>query len=84
MKPIIEVKGLSKRYKLGVFNARTLREEAEAFFARFKRKNAHTAEGIRHTVSGPAEIEKVVGMAVQRRLPEIRVWTAVEYSRCSS
>lgn len=38
MKPIIEVKGLSKRYKLGVFNAKTLREEAEAFLARFSRK----------------------------------------------
>ena len=37
MKPIIEVKGLSKRYKLGVFNAKTLREEAEAFLARFSR-----------------------------------------------
>ena len=38
MKPIIEVKGLSKKYKLGVFNAKTLREEAEAFLARFARK----------------------------------------------
>jgi len=37
-KPIIEVKGLSKLYKLGVFNAKTLREEAEAFLARFARK----------------------------------------------
>lgn len=38
MKPIIEVKGLSKRYKLGVFNAKTLREEAEALLARFSRR----------------------------------------------
>ena len=37
MQPIIEVRGLSKRYKLGVFNAKTLREEAEAFLARFSR-----------------------------------------------
>jgi lipopolysaccharide transport system ATP-binding protein len=44
MKPIIEVKGLSKRYKLGVFNAKTLREEAEAFLSRFSRKKG---EGIR-------------------------------------
>ena len=36
-KPIISVKGLSKKYKLGVFNAKTLREEAEAFLARFSR-----------------------------------------------
>ena len=43
MKPIIEVKGLSKRYKLGVFNAKTLREEAEAFLSRFSRKKG---EGI--------------------------------------
>ncbi len=38
MTPIVEVKGLSKRYRLGVFNARTLREEAEVFLARFSRK----------------------------------------------
>ena len=36
-KPIISVNGLSKKYKLGVFNAKTLREEAEAFLARFSR-----------------------------------------------
>lgn len=51
-KPIIEVKGLSKSYKLGVFNAKTLLEEAEAFLSRFSRKNAHTANGIRHTAYG--------------------------------
>jgi len=38
MKSIIEVKGLSKKYKLGVFNAKTLREEAEALLARFSRR----------------------------------------------
>ena len=52
MKPIIEVKGLSKRYKLGVFNAKTLREEAEAFLSRFSRRNAQTANGDRHAASG--------------------------------
>jgi lipopolysaccharide transport system ATP-binding protein len=51
-KPIIEVKGLSKKYKLGVFNAKTLREEAEAFLARFSRGKAHTAHGTRQTASG--------------------------------
>ena len=51
-KPIIEVKGLSKKYKLGVFNAKTLREEAEAFLARFKSGKAHTAHGTRQTASG--------------------------------
>ena len=44
MKPIIEVKGLSKRYKLGVFNAKTLREEAEAFLARFARNGDRRSE----------------------------------------
>jgi lipopolysaccharide transport system ATP-binding protein len=52
MKPIIEVKGLSKRYKLGVFNAKTLREEAEAFLARFGRKR-HEALGKGQGVVGP-------------------------------
>jgi lipopolysaccharide transport system ATP-binding protein len=45
MKPIISVQNLSKRYKLGVFNAKTLREVAEAFLARFSRGKAHTASG---------------------------------------
>jgi lipopolysaccharide transport system ATP-binding protein len=45
MQPIISVRGLSKRYKLGVFNAKTLREEAEAFLARFGRKKAELAGG---------------------------------------
>jgi lipopolysaccharide transport system ATP-binding protein len=45
MKPIISVQNLSKRYKLGVFNAKTLREEAEAFLARFGRKKAELAGG---------------------------------------
>jgi lipopolysaccharide transport system ATP-binding protein len=55
MKPIIEVKGLSKRYKLGVFNAKTLREEAEAFLARFSRKKGERitekAEGVGSSLS---------------------------------
>jgi lipopolysaccharide transport system ATP-binding protein len=49
MKPIISVQNLSKRYKLGVFNAKTLREEAEAFLARFSRKKG---EGIREKAEG--------------------------------
>ena len=56
-KPIIEVKELSKKYKLGVFNAKTLREEAEAFLARFGRKNAHTANGKGHTASGLSTLD---------------------------
>src|SRR5262245_37952386 len=37
-RPIIEVENLSKCYRLGQFNARSMREEAERFFARFRRK----------------------------------------------
>src|SRR5262249_33017332 len=37
-RPIIEVENLSKRYRLGQFSARTLREEVEQFFARFQNK----------------------------------------------
>jgi lipopolysaccharide transport system ATP-binding protein len=36
MKPIIEVVGLSKRYRLGQFGARTLREEAERIWEYFR------------------------------------------------
>ena len=57
MQPIISVRELSKKYKLGVFNAKTLREEAEAFLARFSRGKAHTADGIRHTASGPSTLD---------------------------
>jgi lipopolysaccharide transport system ATP-binding protein len=37
-RPIIEVENLSKRYRLGQFNAQTMREEVEQLFARFRRK----------------------------------------------
>src|SRR5262245_45560303 len=40
--PIIEIKNLSKRYRLGQFNATTLREEAERLFRR-KRSNGSGA-----------------------------------------
>jgi lipopolysaccharide transport system ATP-binding protein len=39
-RPIIEVENLSKRYRLGQFNAQTMREEVEQFFARFRNKRA--------------------------------------------
>ena len=63
MQPIIEVKGLSKKYKLGVFNAKTLREEAEAFLARFFRGKAHTANDERQTASGLATSNQQPAMA---------------------
>src|SRR5215467_5016020 len=37
-RPIIEVEDLSKRYRLGQFNAQTMREEVQQFFARFRNK----------------------------------------------
>jgi len=56
MQPIISVRGLSKRYKLGVFNAKTLREETEAFLARFGRRKAELAAGSSH-LAGPSTLD---------------------------
>jgi lipopolysaccharide transport system ATP-binding protein len=39
-RPIIEVENLSKRYRLGQFNARTMREEVEQLFSRFRKRGA--------------------------------------------
>jgi len=39
-RPVIEVESLSKRYRLGQFNARTLREEVDQFIARLRNKQA--------------------------------------------
>ena len=39
-RPIIEVENLSKRYRLGQFNAQTMREEVEQLFARFRNGGA--------------------------------------------
>jgi lipopolysaccharide transport system ATP-binding protein len=39
-RPIIEVENLSKRYRLGQFNAQTMREEVEQFFLRLRNKRA--------------------------------------------
>ncbi|MEI8294333.1 MAG: hypothetical protein WCG66_10185 [bacterium] len=36
-KPIISVHNISKRYKLGSIGAQTMRDEVEAFLARFKK-----------------------------------------------
>src|SRR5262245_10755534 len=43
-RPIIEVENISKRYRLGQFNARTLAEEVELWFRRH-RSNGH-ADGM--------------------------------------
>jgi lipopolysaccharide transport system ATP-binding protein len=40
MRPIIEVENLSKSYRLGHFNAQTMREEVEQLFARFRNRGA--------------------------------------------
>jgi lipopolysaccharide transport system ATP-binding protein len=39
-RPIIEVENLSKRYRLGQFNARTMREEVEQLLSRFRNRGA--------------------------------------------
>jgi lipopolysaccharide transport system ATP-binding protein len=43
MHPIIEVENLSKRYRLGQFNAQTMRDEIEQLFARFRKRGATRA-----------------------------------------
>jgi len=45
VKPIIEVAGLSKRYRLGQFGARTLREEAERIWGRVRGRSAGVQNG---------------------------------------
>jgi len=55
MKPIISVQNLSKRYKLGVFNAKTLREEAEAFLARFKGQKLKSGKA--EMLKGPSTLD---------------------------
>jgi lipopolysaccharide transport system ATP-binding protein len=51
-KPIIEVKGISKCYKLGSIGAQTMRDEVEAFFARFKKtKSPATSHSLPATSS---------------------------------
>src|SRR5262245_13256316 len=44
MQPIIEVNKLSKRYRLGQFTARSLREEAEHLFRRWGDKKAQNQQ----------------------------------------
>jgi lipopolysaccharide transport system ATP-binding protein len=43
-RPIIEVENLSKRYKLGQFNAQTMREEVEQLFARLRNRGATSSK----------------------------------------
>ena len=52
-RPIIEVENVSKRYRLGQFNARTLREEAERLFRR--RRSNGKADGLTDTQSDESE-----------------------------
>lgn len=57
MQPIISVRELSKKYKLGVFNAKSLREEAEAFLARFARKKLKRGNAEMLKSSGPSTLD---------------------------
>ena len=52
--PIIEVENVSKRYKLGQFNARTLRDEVDHFLQRFWRKGE--ASGVAHSPTDNTEL----------------------------
>jgi lipopolysaccharide transport system ATP-binding protein len=52
-RPIIEVENVSKRYKLGEFNVRTLGEEVEQFFRRLRRKNKE--DGVAHALAESSE-----------------------------
>jgi lipopolysaccharide transport system ATP-binding protein len=45
-RPIIEVENLSKRYRLGQFNAQTMREEVEQLLARFRNKRAGEVDNL--------------------------------------
>jgi lipopolysaccharide transport system ATP-binding protein len=44
--PIIEVDNLCKRYRLGQFNARTMREEVERLVSRFRNRGAHRGDNL--------------------------------------
>jgi lipopolysaccharide transport system ATP-binding protein len=52
-RPIVEVENVSKRYKLGQFNARTLRDEVDQFFRRLRRKNKE--DGVAHALAESSE-----------------------------
>jgi lipopolysaccharide transport system ATP-binding protein len=64
-RPIIEVENLSKCYKLGQFNAQTMREEVEQLFARFRNGGA-TRGGELAGASSEFWALKDVSFSVQR------------------
>ena len=70
-KPIIEVKGISKRYQLGTIGAQTMRDEVEAFFARFKKtKSPATSHSLHATApTGASATSSTQPLATSHSLP---------------
>lgn len=60
-KPIIEVNGVSKHYKLGVYNARSLVEQFQAFLKKQSRKATHTFTAL-DQISFTIDSGEVVGV----------------------
>ena len=67
--PILEVKNLSKRYRLGQFNAQTMREEFERFVQRFRRKSGSAV--IRHPPTDESEFWALKDVSFSVALGEI-------------
>jgi lipopolysaccharide transport system ATP-binding protein len=75
-KPIIEVKGISKCYKLGSIGASTMRDEVEALFARFKKTKPLDPSSpensplvTRHSAAGAAATSSNQPLATSHSLP---------------
>jgi lipopolysaccharide transport system ATP-binding protein len=64
-RPIIEVENVSKRYKLGAFGARTMGEELEQFFQRFRNNGAAGSPSLARSDSSEFWALKEISFSVQ-------------------